>query len=48
MEKIALEKTEIQSKSDTRETNRIVEVEKFNFEATQESSLRPSVWEEYI
>lgn len=48
MEKIALEKTEIQSKSDTRETNRIVEVEKFNCEATQESSLRPSVWEEYI
>ncbi|WP_300936960.1 Holliday junction branch migration DNA helicase RuvB, partial [Helicobacter japonicus] len=44
MEKISLQKAQIQST----EINRVVEVEKISFDATQEFSLRPNVWEEYI
>lgn len=44
MEKISLQKAQIQST----EINRVVEVEKMSFDTTQESSLRPNVWEEYI
>ena len=43
MEKITLEKSK-----ESAEVNRIVEVEKFSFESSQELSLRPSVWEEYV
>ncbi len=44
MKKISLQKAQIQST----EINRVVEVEKMSFDTTQESSLRPNVWEEYI
>lgn len=43
MEKITLEKSK-----ESAEVNRVVEVERFSFESSQELSLRPSVWEEYV
>lgn len=46
MEKITLEKSK--EIVESAEINRIVEVERFSFESSQELSLRPSVWEEYV
>lgn len=51
MEKISIQKLNFERDGNEKshhELNRVVEVQKIQLESTQESSLRPSVWNEYI